>query len=126
MGALSQTDADDTRDDTGKAAGVAAVVTTSGAVLACAACCVLPVAIPAVALGGGGAILAMFSRAAPVLTLVGVALVILAWFWVVRASRRTGKRPAPLTIRLLSISTALAVLAVLWPAIEPTLMGLIR
>lgn len=126
MGALSQMESDGPQADTGKVAGVAAVVTTSGAVLACAACCVLPIAIPAVAVGGGGAVLALFSAVSPVLTVVGVALVALAWLWVALATRKTGKRPARLTVTLLSISTLLAALAVMWPAIEPSLLGLIR
>jgi hypothetical protein len=45
-----------------KAARAAAVATASGA-LVCGVCCVLPVAIPALALAGGGSTIAWLGRA---------------------------------------------------------------
>ena len=47
---------------TEKAARAAAVVTASG-VLVCAACCVLPIAIPAITLVGAGSVIAWLGGA---------------------------------------------------------------
>ena len=45
-------------DPNQKAVGVGSIVATTGAVLGCAACCVVPLAFPVLALGASGAVLA--------------------------------------------------------------------
>lgn len=109
----------------GKAAGVTAVLATTGAVGACVLCCTLPVAFPAVALallGGGVAFLGLAHMA---MLVVGLVAVLAAWAWVWWQSRRTGRRPARVTIRLMIVATGLLGLAVIWPLIERPLLALI-
>jgi hypothetical protein len=64
-----------------KAAGVAAVTLASGAV-ACGACCVLPFAVPAVALAGAGSMLALLAGAHAWVTGVAAVAVAGAWIWI--------------------------------------------
>lgn len=97
---------------------VAAAVTAGGAVLACAACCVLPLALPAIGLAGAGAFLAALGSIYRLLTVLGAGLVVLAWLWVMRSSHKSGKRSSPSTIRWLIVATVLALIAALWPWIE--------
>ena len=109
----------------GKAAGVTAVLATTGAVGACVLCCTLPVAFPAVALamlGGGVAFLGLAHMA---MMVIGLVAVVGAWGWVWWQSRRTGRRPARLTVRLMIVATALLALALIWPLIERPLLALI-
>src|SRR3546814_6306741 len=47
------------------AVGVTATATSTASVLSCAACCVLPLALPASALAGAGATLSWFESASP-------------------------------------------------------------
>lgn len=108
-----------------KAVGVAAVVATTGAIGACILCCTLPVAFPAAALallGGGVALLGVAHKA---MTLLGLAAVLAAWGWVWFQSRRSGKRPARLTLRHMALATALLALALAWPLVERPLLALI-
>lgn len=110
----------------GKAAGVTAVLATTGAVGACVLCCTLPVAFPAAALalmGGGVAFLGIAHKA---MTLAGLVAVLVAWGWVWWQSRRTGRRPARATLRLMGLATALLILALAWPLVEGPLLALIR
>ena len=104
----------------------AAVITTGGAVLACAACCALPLALPIIGLAGAGAMLTAFGTAYRLLTYAGIGLVLIAWVWIAWQSRRTGKRPARATLRWLTVATILAGLAAAWPAIEPLAFRLLR
>lgn len=110
----------------GKATGVAAVLATTGAVGACVLCCTLPVAFPAATLallGGGVAFLGVAHKA---MTLAGLVTVLAAWGWVWWQSRRTGRRPARATLRLMGLATALLILALAWPLVEGPLLALIR
>jgi hypothetical protein len=109
----------------GKAAGVAAVLATTGAIGACVLCCTLPVAFPAAALallGGGVAFLGLAHKA---MTLVGLVAVLAAWGWVWLQSRRTGRRPARRTLQLMGLATALLALALAWPLVEVPLLTLL-
>jgi hypothetical protein len=108
------------RDPMEKAARTAAVVSAAGAV-ACGVCCVLPVALPAVALAGAGGILAWFAGAFAWVTAVAVAAVAGAWGWVWWQSARSRRRPAASTLYLMALATALLAVALLWPLIEPKL-----
>ncbi|TAJ71827.1 MAG: hypothetical protein EPO51_11945 [Phenylobacterium sp.] len=124
--AIQTTDHGPAQDERrGKAVGVTAVLATAGAVGACALCCTLPVAFPAVALGllgGGVAVLGLANR---IMILAGLVAVVSAWAWLWMQSRRTGKRPARLTLRLMAVATLLLVLALAWPLVERPLLALL-
>jgi hypothetical protein len=104
-----------------KAAGVAAVTLTGGAV-ACGACCVLPFAVPVVALAGAGSMLALLAGAHAWVTGVAAVAVAGAWIWIWWQSARSRARPAASTLYLMSIASALLVVALLWPYIEPHIL----
>lgn len=109
------------------AVGAAATVTSSAAVLSCAACCVLPLALPAAALAGAGATLGWFESASPWLRMASVIVVLAAWAMVWRESARTGRRAARATIWLLGISSLLTAISLLWePFIEGPLIQILR
>lgn len=115
-----------TTDNTGRAAGVGSILVSSGAVVACGACCILPLALPAIALGGLGGTLAWFADAHAWLTGVSVLVVLAAWAWIVWQGRRAGKRQARSTLVLMGVSTAFTLLALVWPSIEPSILAAIR
>lgn len=71
----------------------AAGIATTGA-LACAACCILPFALPAAALAVAGCTLAWLSSIYEGAIIAAAVLVAAAWIWVVGQSLRTRKRPA--------------------------------
>ena len=99
--------------DVPKKAAAAAVAT--GAV-ACAACCVLPLAIPAVVLAGTGSVLAWL--------VTGPALVVVAaaWVWIWRQSVRSRATPARSTLYMMGLATAVLALALLWPLVQPQII----
>ncbi len=112
--------------DKGKAVGLTTVLATAGVVGACALCCTLPVAFPAITLallGGGVAFLGPVHKA---MTVGGLLAVFAAWAWVWLQSRRTGRRPARVTVRLLLLATALLAIALAWPLVEVPLLALLR
>ena len=115
-----------TTDNSGKAAGLGAMAASSAAVIACGACCILPLALPAIALASLGGTLAWLAGAHPWLTGLSVLIVIAAWAWIIWQGRRTGKRQARSTLVLMSISTAFTLLALAWPWIEPSIMAALR
>lgn len=109
------------------AVGVTATLTSSASVLSCAACCVLPLALPAAALAGAGATLSWFESAAPWLRVASVIIVFAAWWMVWLQSAQTGRKTARSTIALISISTALTILSLLWePFLEAPLIRLLQ
>jgi cytochrome bd-type quinol oxidase subunit 2 len=110
---------------TEKAARTAAVVSATGAV-ACGVCCVLPLALPAVALAGAGGILAWLAGAFVWMTAVAVVAVLGAWGWVWWESARSRARPAASTLYLMTFATTLLAVALLWPLIEPHLSIALR
>ena len=109
-----------------RAVGAAALATSTGAVLACTACCVLPLALPAVALALGATTLAWMEAAHGWLTLMSVALLLSAWALVWWHSSRSGRRAARSTIYMLSVATVLTAIALAWPWIEPGLVASLR
>jgi hypothetical protein len=104
-----------------KTAGLAAVTLATGAV-ACGACCVAPIALPAAALAGTGSILALLANAHAWVTGLAILAVISAWSWIVWQSLRTRQPPAASTLYVMAAATTLLVIAVLWPVIEPHLV----
>lgn len=115
----------DVAENGNKTAGAAAIAASTAAV-ACVACCVLPLALPAAMLAMVGGTLALFAGAYRWLALLAVLAVVGAWIWVVYQSRSSGKRPARSTLVILGIATAMMALAMLWPAIEPQLIAMLR
>lgn len=96
----------------------AVAATASVTALACGVCCILPLAIPAVTLGWVGGILAWFAHAYSWMTPVACAAVIAGWLWVAFQSKRSGKRPARVTLLIMASATVMMVLAYLWPMFE--------
>lgn len=103
-----------------------AALATSGGALACAACCVLPVAFPAIALAGGGAVLVWIDAATKVTFVAALLSVIGAWGWVLYRARSTGKRTAKATLLMMQIATAVLALGLAFPIYEPFLINLIK
>ena len=109
--------------------GWAAVAASAGAVLAWAACCVLPMSL---ALAGSGMV-ATATIAGQRSWLTAAAALILGAGWVLtwrraRACRvdRSCRAPSRLNVALLSGASVLLVAAVAWPGlIEPALLHLI-
>jgi hypothetical protein len=116
--ASGRPDRDPDKRSTMKTAGVAAVTLASGAV-ACGACCVLPLALPAVALAAAGGTLALLAGAHAWVTGAAVVVVAAAWIWIWGQSVQARARPAAPTLYLMGIASALLVVALLWPYIEP-------
>ncbi len=100
-------------------AGATALTSSTAAVVAGAACCVLPLALPAAALAAGGGFLAWLADAHVWITGVAAVMVTAAWLIVFRQSRRSGLKAHRGTVIVLTISTALMMLAFGWSAIEP-------
>lgn len=106
-------------------ASTAATTTAIGAI-ACGVCCVLPFALPAVALAGTGGVIAWFGQAFwGALYSAGV-LVTIAWAWVAVSSIRTRRRPAPSTIRAMLVATVALGVALIWPTLEPHILRALR
>lgn len=96
-------------------ASTAATTTAVGAI-ACGVCCVLPFAVPAVALAGTGGLIAGLGQAFWGALYLAGALVAIAWAWIATSSVRTGRRPAPATVRAMLVATAALGIALMWPA----------
>lgn len=92
------------------------------AIVACGACCVLPVAFPVIAAGTMG--IAMTAMAAAHVWLTGLATLTLvsAWWWIWRQSKKRGVRSATSTLVQMGVASALMTMAIVWPWIEPSLM----
>jgi mercuric ion transport protein len=100
------------------------------AVLAWAACCVLPVALSLAGLSLAGTALVAGQRTWITL---GAAIVLVAGWWSVWQRRRacavgaSCTPPSRLTVTLLTIATLLTVMALIWqPLIEPRALMLLR
>lgn len=107
---------------------VAAVGTVAslGAVLAAAACCVLPLALAAAGVGATG--LSVVTPFHWPLTILGMLAVSAGWYFYLRRHRaRAGAsacattRPSHVTFRLLVVSSAALVISTFWRFIEPPL-----
>lgn len=104
----------------------AAATTTAIGAIACGVCCVLPFALPAVALASTGGIIAWFGEAFWGARYVATALVGLAWVSVAVVSVRAKRRPAPATMRAMLVATAALGVAFIWPALEPHILRALR
>ena len=101
-----------------RTASVASLTTAAGAV-ACGVCCVLPFAFPAVAAAGTGTVLAWFARVHSWATALAAVIVAGSWLAIGLQSRRAPRSPARATVYVMTLATAVLLLAVLWPRIEP-------
>lgn len=106
-------------NDRGAAIAASAAGVAAAGALACAACCILPFALPAAALAVAGGTLAWLSSVYQGAIVVAIALVAAAWAWVVWQSWRTRKRPAGTTVLVMLAASTMLGLAYYWPAIEP-------
>ena len=113
----------DSKND-GRVAGVIAA-TAGTAALACGVCCVLPIAIPAIALTSMGGVLAWFGSVHVWATWIAAAAVVAGWIWIVRLAAKSRARTAPATLWLMGIATLSLGVAVFWPFIEPALISVL-
>ncbi|GLK74933.1 hypothetical protein GCM10008171_01860 [Methylopila jiangsuensis] len=108
--------ADGAKLTTGTKLAVSAAATSATAAVACGACCVLPLALPAVAVGMFGGALSWFAGARPWMVAIAALLVVAAWGWIAIESRRTSRRPARSSLAL----------AVAWPLVEGPTVSVIK
>jgi len=105
--------------------GTSAALAATGA-LACSVCCVLPFALPAVALAVGGGVISWFAKATPWATLIALLAVLAGWTWAIVQSIRTRRRPATSTLMTLGGATLVFITAALWWHFEKAIIHLLR
>lgn len=105
----------------GRVAGTA-VASSATAVVACGACCVLPLAFPALAATAAGGVLAWLGGAHLWMTGLAALTVAAAWLWIWRQSVKHNARAATPTLILMGLASLASGLAIAWPRIEPLLM----
>lgn len=105
----------------GRVAGTA-VATSATAVVACGACCVLPLAFPTIAATAAGGALAWLGGAHMWMTGLATLTVAAAWLWIWRQSVKRNARAATSTLILMGLASFASGLAIAWPRIEPSLM----
>jgi len=110
--------------------GWSAIAASASAVFAWAACCVLPIALSLAGINLAGTAVIAGQRTWVTL---GAAIMLAAGWWRVWGHRRACTAGAPCappsrrSIWLLSVATALTVLALVWqPVIEPAALALLR
>jgi len=108
-----------------RAARGAALTAAAGAV-ACGVCCVLPFALPAVALAGAGGIIAWLGGFQFWATLLAGTIVAATWIWIVVQSVSAKAKPARSTTYMMGIATAVLLLALLWSRAEPLIIQAMR
>jgi len=107
----------------GRAAG-AATATSAAAVIACGACCLLPLAFPAIATAAmAGGLLGWLAGAHAWLTVLAACVVVGAWLWIWRQSVKRKARLASSTLAFMGLASLMLVLAIAWPHIETRLMA---
>jgi len=108
-----------------KIAGAAAALAATGA-MACGVCCVVPFALPAAMLAVSGGVLAWFGSMEPLMTLVALAAVGVAWAWVALQTIRTRRRPTRSMLLTMGAASVLLAAALAWPFFERPLFVLLR
>jgi hypothetical protein len=99
---------------------------TSGGALACAACCVLPIAFPAIALAFGGALLVWIDVATKAMFVAALLSVVGAWGWIAYRARSSGKRTPQATMVMLSVATVVLLAGLALPLYEPLIVSAIK
>lgn len=96
-----------------------AAAATALAAAGCIACCILPLTLPPVIVGGVGGLFALLGHAHGWVSRLAGLIVVAAWIWigwqVVRQKRRMTGPAAALMIS----ATLLAGVAIAWPLLEP-------
>lgn len=100
-----------------------AAATATGA-LACAAGCILPFALPAIALASAGGVIAWLVQAQGWMMNLAVVAVAAGWIWVGWLSLRHKSRPTPSTFGAMTVATLMLALAAVWSVIEPVFVQL--
>lgn len=108
-----------------RAGGVAgtAVATSTTAVIAGGACCVLPLVLPTVAVAATGGALPWLAGAHTWITGLAALVVAAGWLWIWRQSAKRKARAATSTLTLMGLASLALVLAIAWSRIEPWLMA---
>jgi len=104
----------------GKSFGTAAAAMATVA-LACGVCCVVPIALPGLALGGLGAALAWFGNAHTWVAAIAAVFVVVGWVLVYRDATRRKARPGAKGLWVMGIASLVLVAAIGWPRLEPTM-----
>jgi len=112
------------RSPSGRGIGAVAAATATGA-LACAACCVLPLAMPAVMLTAAGGMIAWLAGAAVWVAGLALIAVTAGWIWLCWQSARTKITPAKSTLDAMSVATVVLALAFGWPLYEAALLRIV-
>lgn len=112
-------------DEAGSTAPKLALGSSATTVTVCAACCVLPLAWPAVGLVLTGSTIAMLEASQPWLTAISLGLVIAAWALVYRQAATSGKRTNPATLAMMAAATIFLAVALSWRLIEPGLVTML-
>lgn len=110
-------------EKSGKVVAAAAAITATGA-LASAAGCILPFALPAVALAGAGSIVAWLVQAQGWMMNLALVAVTSGWIWGGWLSLKHRSRPALSTVGAMAAATLALALAGIWPVIEPAVVAL--
>lgn len=104
-----------------------AIAATAGtAALACGVCCVLPIAIPAIALTSAGSLLAWFGSVHAWMTWIATVAVAGGWLWVWRSAAKSKARTAPATLVWMGVATLALGAAFLWPYMEPAIVASLK
>jgi hypothetical protein len=109
------------KDSRAIALGTGAVA-TSALALACGACCVLPLAIPALAVAWFGGLAAWLGQAHGWITTLAAVAVAGGWVRIAWQSQHSGRRQAPTSYWLMLAASVVFVTALLWPLLEPHLV----
>lgn len=118
------------REGRSTAFGWAAIAASASAVLAWAACCVLPMSLALAGIGFSAT--AAIAQQRSWLTLAAALVLALGWWFTWRRARACRLNagcdaPSRLSVGLLTLATILLAIAVAWPSlIEPRLLYLIR
>lgn len=103
-----------------------AALTVAAGAVACGVCCVLPFALPAVALASAGGIIAWLGGVQFWATVFAATIVAGAWIWIVVQSVSTKAKPARSTIYMMGIATTVLLLALLWSRVEPLIIQALK
>jgi hypothetical protein len=99
------------------AAGATALTAAAGAMV-CAACCVLPFALPAAVLASVGGVLAWVDHIHIWVTRLAIVAVVVAWGWIIGQSAKARRMPVATTLYVMLAATALAGTALASPLLE--------
>ncbi len=121
---LNIPDADNAQPKSGKTLGTTAAAMATVA-LACGVCCVAPIALPSLALGGIGAALAWFGNAHAWITAIAAILIIAGWVLVYRHAVRRKARPAASSLWVMAFASVMLTAAMAWPRLESAVARLL-